>query len=285
LIRRVEDSDGKVLFQEESKSQQAVSESTAFLMASMLSDVINAGTASRARANGFSLPAAGKTGTTNDYNDAWFVGFTPHIVTGVWVGFDQPQTIASGGYAGELAVPIWADVMKRATRGDKPDWFERPSNVVGQNVCRLSGKLPTGGCDHVAVIERDGTVEQRSMIYTEYFVRGTEPSDICQLHRPSFTDRLAGIFGKEAGVPVSADVVGAPPPAASTSGSTATMPTSPEATATDAKTEEPKKRGFWGRIFGRGESDKEKAERKKAEDERKREEQRRKAEQRRPGGD
>ena len=81
LIRKVEDSDGKVLFDDPGKADRAVSEATAFLMASMLQDVINAGTAYRARQNGFMLPAAGKTGTTNDYNDAWFVGFTPKLVT------------------------------------------------------------------------------------------------------------------------------------------------------------------------------------------------------------
>jgi penicillin-binding protein 1A len=103
LIRRVEDNEGQVLFRGEGESHQAVSEATAYLMSSMLTDVINAGTAYRARQGGFVLPAAGKTGTTNDYNDAWFVGYTPHIVTGVWVGFDRPKTIAAGGYAGELA--------------------------------------------------------------------------------------------------------------------------------------------------------------------------------------
>ena len=111
-------------------SHRAVSEATAFLMSSMLADVINAGTAYRARQTGFSLPAAGKTGTTNDYVDAWFVGFTPHLVTGVWIGFDQPSTIIANGYAGDLAVPVWASFMKMATKGDKPDWFERPSNIV-----------------------------------------------------------------------------------------------------------------------------------------------------------
>jgi membrane carboxypeptidase/penicillin-binding protein len=282
LIRRVEDSDGVVLYKVEDKSHRAVSEATAFLMASMLSDVINAGTGFRARQNGFALPAAGKTGTTNDYNDAWFVGFTPHLVTGVWVGFDQPQTIASGGYAGELAVPIWAAFMKRATRGDKPDWFERPANVVGLNVCRVSGKLPSGGCDNVAVVNRDGGLEQRSMIYTEYFVRGTQPAEFCALHTPSFTERLAGIFGKDAGVPVSAADVGLPPAAANTSGTPASPTASDPATRNEEKVEEPKKkRGFWGRVFGRGDEEKE---RKKAEDEaRKKEEERRKAE-RRPGG-
>ncbi len=288
LIRRVEDSDGAVLYREEDKSHRAVSEATAFLMASMLSDVINAGTGFRARQNGFALPAAGKTGTTNDYNDAWFVGFTPHLVTGVWVGFDQPQTIASGGYAGELAVPIWAAFMKRATRGAKPDWFERPANVVGLNVCRVSGKLPTGGCDNVQVVNREGSIETRSMVYTEYFVRGTQPADICSLHTPSFTERLAGIFGKDAGIPVSADAVGLPPPGPSTSGMPSTPTVEVAEAGKDEKVEEPKKkRGFWSRIFGRGEEEEEKARKKADEDrkreERKREEERKKAE-RRPGG-
>jgi penicillin-binding protein 1A len=291
LIRRVEDGEGLVLFREEGESHRAVSEATAFLMASMLSDVINAGTAARARQLGFTLPAAGKTGTTNDYNDAWFVGFTPRLVTGVWVGFDQPQTIASGGYAGELAVPIWAQFMKRATRGDKPEWFERPSNVVGLNVCRISGKLPTGGCDDVAVIDREGNVEKRSMIYTDYFVRGAQPAEICQLHRPSFTDRLAGIFGKETGIPVSADDVGLPPAAASTSGTPSTATVEPAGRRDEKVEEEPKKkRGFWGRIFGRGEDDDRKKEELKKEEERRKKEEREKEEQRRrsqrrpPGG-
>jgi 1A family penicillin-binding protein len=283
LIRRVEDSDGVVLYREEGKSHRAVSEATAYLMASMLSDVVNSGTGYRARQDGFTLPAAGKTGTTNDYNDAWFVGFTPHLVAGVWVGFDQPQTIASGGYAGELAVPIWGTFMKRATRGDKPEWFARPANVVGITVCRLSGKLPAGGCDNVSVANRDGLVEQRSMLYTEFFVRGSEPGQLCPLHSPSFTDRLAGIFGKDAGVVVSADAVGLPPPTASTSGSPATTVAVPADAPRDAKVEEPKKKkGFWGRLFGRGDDDKE--ERKKEEERKKQEEERRRAAQRRPGG-
>jgi membrane peptidoglycan carboxypeptidase len=287
----VEDADGVVLFEDAGKSHRAVSEATAFLMSSMLSDVINAGTANRARQAGFTLPAAGKTGTTNDYNDAWFVGFTPHVVTGVWVGFDQPKTISSGGYAGELAVPIWTAFMKRATRGHKADWFDRPSNVVGLNVCRVSGKLPAGGCDRVQVVNREGMVEDRSMIYTEYFVRGTQPDTECPLHKGlSFTERLAGIFGKDSGTPVSADQIGLPPATASTSGAPArpaaagaTTTPSSTATVTAEKPEEPqKKRGFWSRVFGRGDDKKDE---KKQEDERKKQdEERRKLEERRRKG-
>ena len=82
-----------------------MTDATASLMSSLLADVVNSGTAARARGLGFTLPAAGKTGTTNDFNDAWFVGYTPKLVTGVWVGFDQPRTILPNGFAADVAVP------------------------------------------------------------------------------------------------------------------------------------------------------------------------------------
>jgi penicillin-binding protein 1A len=257
LVRRVEDSDGKVLFQNPGKAQQAVSESTAFLMSSMLADVVNAGTAYKARQSGFTLPAAGKTGTTNDYVDAWFVGYTPHLVTGVWVGFDQPQTIVANGYGGDLSVPIWASFMKVATKGDKADWIDRPSNVVAVNVCRLSGKLPNEGCDSVEVVNDDGTIETKSMIYTDYFVRGTQPTTLCPLHpgRSMFAT-MAGAFGIQVGkpAPVPADAAALPPAATSTTGAGPAQNGQPS-----AKSEEPqkkKKRGFWSRLFGGGDDDK-----------------------------
>ena len=294
MIRRVEESDGKVLFENKGEARRAVSEATAFLMSSMLADVINAGTAYRARQAGFTLPAAGKTGTTNDYVDAWFVGFTPKVVTGVWVGFDQPRTIISNGYAGDVAVPIWASVMKAATRGAKAEWIERPSNVVGVNVCRISGKLPNQGCGDVDVVKDDGQIESRSMIYTEFFVRGTQPADICPLHRaPSFMQRLAGVFGgKGSAEVVSAAEIGVPlPPPTSTSGrvakagddsdvKTADRSTDAKAAEKSAQGEEPKKkRGFWSRLFGGGDDEK-----KKAEEEKKKQEEERKRNQRKPGG-
>ena len=279
FIRRVEDSDGNVLYSAEAKSDQAISESTAFLMASMLSDVINAGTAYRARQSGFTLPAAGKTGTTNEYVDAWFVGFTPHLVTGVWVGFDQPRTIIRNGYAGDLAVPIWGSFMKVATNGDKPDWIARPSNITAINVCRVSGLLPSSGCNDVQVVNRDGLLENRSMIYTEYFVKGTQPTQVCPLHdAPSFLDRLAGVFGKDthhpapvssdqAGIPTSPGTSGTvppPPPGASAKASP------PERASQETTTEEPKKkRGFWSRVFGVGKDKDRDRDKEKKSDERK----------------
>jgi penicillin-binding protein 1A len=280
LVRRVEDSDGNVLFNEPGKADRAVTESTAFLMASMLADVINAGTAYRARQSGFLLPAAGKTGTTNDYHDAWFVGFTPKLVTGVWIGFDQPKTIIRNGYAGEIAVPLWAGFMKVATREDKAEWLTKPASVTTANVCRISGKLPNDGCDSVEVVNRDGAIETRSMIYTEYFVRGTQPGDVCPLHeRRSFMDAIAGVFGRETGPPpLPAAAAGFPVPAAPASTTGTPAPAAPPPTTPVAGEPAPpaKKRGFWSRVFGVGNRDQSDEDRKKEEERKKREEERKK---------
>lgn len=133
------------------------------------------------------------------------------------------------------------------------------------------------------------------MIYTEYFVRGTQPDTECPLHRgASFTERLAGIFGRDSGTPVSADAIGLPPASASTSGApAASTASSPSSTATSVEAEKPeeprKRRGFWSRIFGRGGDDddrkkREEEERKKKEEERKRQDERKRDEERRRKG-
>lgn len=194
FIKRVEDSDGRVIYRDESKGRQALSEETSFLMAQMLADVINAGTGSRARQAGFTFPAAGKTGTTNDYRDAWFIGFTPTLVTSVWVGFDQPKTIMPGGYASALAVPIWGRFMQQAatTNGG---WIRRPDGIVVTEICRLSGGLPTEGCRHA--YSEDGMLSDKSYVGTEYFRRGTEPTSFCPIHveTGSLIDRMRSFLG------------------------------------------------------------------------------------------
>ena len=141
LIRRVEDTDGNVLFEGQELPTQAIRPVTAYLMADMLRGVIDAGTGYTARQQGFWLPAGGKTGTTNDYRDAWFIGFTPSIVTGVWVGYDQPQTIRREGYATYLAVPMWTKFMKAATKGDEPEWIVRPRGASRE--ARTGQSVPT----------------------------------------------------------------------------------------------------------------------------------------------
>jgi penicillin-binding protein 1A len=179
LIRRVVDADGRVLFEHSPEPTRGVSAATAFQISSMLGDVIDAGTAAQARALGFSRPAAGKTGTTDAYHDAWFVGYTPYLATGVWIGHDQPRPIAANGYASRLAVPLWARFMLDATRDDPAHTFTPPAGVVPVRICQLSGGRATGACaEHAA---------------TEYFVHGTEPLGYCPLHgRFGFWDRLFG---------------------------------------------------------------------------------------------
>jgi penicillin-binding protein 1A len=138
LIRRVVDRDGTVLFENAEKPRRAISAVTAYLMADMLKGVVDAGTGSAARRYGFTRPAGGKTGTTNDYHDAWFVGFTPKLVTGVWVGFDQPRSIRRAGYASELAVPLWARFMTSATRADPVRWIARPRGIDDNRLERVA---------------------------------------------------------------------------------------------------------------------------------------------------
>ena len=235
FIKRVEDQDGAILLENESPARRAVSDTTAFLMATMLADVVDAGTANRARTMGFKLPAAGKTGTTNDFVDAWFVGFTPSLVAGVWVGFDTPRTIIKNGFAGQLAVPMWATFMKGATRGAAAEWFQPPPNVVPVEVCRLSGSLPVDGCRNAASIGPTGAITYKSMVYTDYFVSGTEPMQTCAIHtaqyapypEPVFSatafDGLGGVLGVD-------PVLASPPPAPREAG----MPVVPAAELPDA---------------------------------------------------
>ena len=253
MIRRVEDQDGRLLFENHETTTRAISDVTAFLMSSMMADVINAGTGARARRMGFTLPAAGKTGTTNDFNDAWFVGYTPHLAAGVWVGFDQPHTIVPNGFAADIAVPAWAAFMKTATKNDKPEWLLPPTGVTTATVCRISGKLATEGCQDVEVVTKDERIEHRSMVYTEYFARGSEPTAYCDLHPAhGILTKIATVLGWETPTPARADETGTPAPAA-TSGTAA----STSAVVTDAPEIVPsppakKKRGFWSRVFGIG---------------------------------
>ena len=145
LIRKIVDRDGLVLYEHQSQPQQAIRPVTAYIMADMLRGVIDSGTAYGVHQMGFSLPAGGKTGTTNDYHDAWFIGFTPNLVAGVWTGYDQPQTIRRNGYAAELAVPMWTRFMKAATKGQKPVWIGRPRGAVSDTRVNPPQEAPKKG--------------------------------------------------------------------------------------------------------------------------------------------
>jgi penicillin-binding protein 1A len=204
FIRRVEDEDGRTIFEAERHERRAISETTAFLMSSMLADVVDSGTAANARALGFTLPAAGKTGTTNDFADAWFVGFTPKLVAGVWVGYDEPRTIMADGFAAGVAVPLWTKFMKVATRNDARAWFDPPPGVVAVAVCRVSGMLPVPGCRNVPSVDANGNISYKSSVYTEYFARGNDPIETCNVHTEAAlaAAALAGPSAHTLGLPV-----------------------------------------------------------------------------------
>jgi penicillin-binding protein 1A len=139
----------------------------------MMADVMNRGTGSRARADGFKLPAAGKTGTTDDYGDAWFVGYTPNLVAGVWFGYDEKKKIMNRGFAGTVAVPAWAHFMKKATAGNAPDWFPVPSDVERIAVCRKSGMRAASECR--TFLSEDG----HRNVSEDYYLMGTGPYESC----------------------------------------------------------------------------------------------------------
>jgi 1A family penicillin-binding protein len=257
LIRRVETTEGEVLFDGVVPPQPAVSEETAFLLTTMMADVINSGTAWPARRVGFTLPAAGKTGTTNDYHDAWFVGYTPKLVAGVWIGYDQPKTIIANGYAGELAVPLWGRFMKAATRNDEPEWFSAPATITSAGICRLSGKLATDSCRHAEALDKVGNLTRTSMVYSEYFVRGTEPLDYCPLHG-------YGVGPWHAAAATTGSEISSPSTPASDQPASQDVPVragqpeappgvtyGPATPAADVPPAAPAKRGFWSRVFGR----------------------------------
>ena len=151
-IRRVEDRYGREIYRAPDTQRPVISEATAYLMTSMMADVMNRGTATTARMTGFARQAAGKTGTSNDFTDAWFIGYTPHLVTGVWFGYDKPRMIMDRGFASVVAVPAWARFMMAATRGVAAEWFDMPGSLVKVKLCRISGLLATDRC-HLPALE------------------------------------------------------------------------------------------------------------------------------------
>jgi 1A family penicillin-binding protein len=149
LIRRVTDHRGTVLFEWNEPARRVLTPENAYRMADMLADVIDHGTAWTARQLGFTLAAAGKTGTTNEFRDAWFIGFTPTLLAGVWVGYDQPRTIRANGYAADVAVPVWTEFMKAATRGERSRWLIPPPGIKRsenlRNVARVEDQSTRRG--------------------------------------------------------------------------------------------------------------------------------------------
>jgi membrane carboxypeptidase/penicillin-binding protein len=159
---------GETLERRELRFERVLDEGVAYLATSLLEGVIDRGTGRRVRAMGIEGPVAGKTGTTDDEFDLWFVGFTPELVAVVWVGFDEPRTIGVQSSWG--ALPIWVDFMKAAVGKRIRGVFPRPPSVRRVEINPETGALAMVGCPVTA---------------SEVFLRGTEPTRICDWKNPN----------------------------------------------------------------------------------------------------
>ncbi|MGH7648395.1 MAG: penicillin-binding protein 1A, partial [Gemmatimonadaceae bacterium] len=146
-ITRVEDATGHVIFQANPQRYVVLSPEEAWLMVDMMKDVVRRGTAASVWASGFHIPAGGKTGTTNDYSDVWFIGFTPDLVAGVWMGFDRPQRIMSDAQGGRLAAPAWLGFMNEVySRRPVPSDWPRPEDIISRDIDWTTGLLRNPFC-------------------------------------------------------------------------------------------------------------------------------------------
>jgi len=183
-IVSVMNASGERVHQVHIEREQILSEQVAFQMVTMLQDVVERGTGASARRLGVSGPVGGKTGSTNDYRDAWFVGFSSSVVVGVWAGFDQPERIRTGGTGARVALPIWSEFMRRVSRQLPAEPFTPPSNLRSEELCLISYQRPVEGCP----------------TYTEHFKDGDEiPPRLCTLHEGNLKQEVQravqGLFG------------------------------------------------------------------------------------------
>jgi 1A family penicillin-binding protein len=183
-VLQVTDADGGLVFDQRIQRAQAMSDAVAFQVTSMLQDVVSRGTGEIIRSHGVTFPVAGKTGTTNDFKDAWFAGYSSSLVAVVWVGLDQPASMGREYYGAKVAGPIWAEFMRRASATYRPQAFRPPRTVRAVSLCRVSYAKPVNGCP----------------VYDEYFKAGdAEPSRLCTQHRGGFKQEtrkvVEGVLG------------------------------------------------------------------------------------------
>ncbi|MGD9141591.1 MAG: PBP1A family penicillin-binding protein [bacterium] len=166
-IIRIETRDGEVLERNNPVKTEVLNAQTAYVVTDMLESVVDYGTGASVKWRGLTNTVAGKTGTTDEYTDAWFVGYSPDIVAGVWVGFDAKQTMGEGQEGARVALPIWVNFMKTALEAypDRP--FPTPHGIVVREVCEETGLLATANCPSP---------------HAEVFVSGTEPLRMCNKH-------------------------------------------------------------------------------------------------------
>ncbi len=166
-ILRVETLDGRRLFEANPERVQVLGREEAWIMVDMMKDVVTRGSGASVRRGGFTLPTAGKTGTTNEYSDVWYIGYTTDLVAGVWMGFDQPKRIMNDAQGGRLAAPAWTSFMRDVyeRKPAAPDW-PRPFGIKSVLIDPATGLLAGPGC-------------ASDSARVEFFLPGTEPQTQC----------------------------------------------------------------------------------------------------------
>jgi penicillin-binding protein 1A len=173
IIDEIRDRKGNVLYKNDKISYEATRSGSAWTVSNILREVTERGTAASVKTLGFTKPCGGKTGTTNDYKDAWFAGYTSSITCAVWVGLDTPKKTIDRGYGSTLALPVWVDIMKTADKlGYKAEGLKSQLSFVECRLCRESGKRATAGC------------ENASEAYTDNVPADLAPADndLCPIH-------------------------------------------------------------------------------------------------------
>jgi penicillin-binding protein 1A len=166
-IKMIRDRNGKVLEENAVYREEVLSPQTAFMITNMMESVINGGTGRGSRLMGFVEPAAGKTGTTDEYTDGWFIGYTPELAVGVWTGFDRKRTMGGRMTGAKASLPTWTHIINAHYRDHSGDQFAAPEGIIHRVVCETSGAIATSKC---------------SQVRREVFIEGTEPRSPCERH-------------------------------------------------------------------------------------------------------
>src|ERR1700681_7484 len=192
IIERIDDPERHPIYRAAHISAPALDPGAAWMTSQLMEEVLTRGTAASARSLGFKLPAAGKTGTTNDYKDAWFMGYTSTLTCGVWVGFDQPMTIIPHGYGAALALPVWTQVMTKAATRYPAQELQPTMPMARATVCSISNHLATTGCNAA------GTAYEITLPDDKV------PQVVCEIHggtQTQFAEKLQDLGQKAGTIP------------------------------------------------------------------------------------
>ena len=194
IITKIEDQSGKVVYQAEQSKVPVIKPATAYEINSCLAEVLERGTAEKTFSElGLKkFPLGGKTGTAYNFTDAWFVGYSSAVTCGVWAGFDKPRPIYRGAFSNEVALPIWANVMKATFATYRPKELPPAKGIIKCEICAASGQLATDKCVEITENKDTGEKVQRSTTYFEICTEEQAPKTGCSVH----TGGGAGTFVK-----------------------------------------------------------------------------------------